>query len=101
MTIFIGLVTIALATAPRAAGGDRYNVMLWTGIILVVIGIGALLGRKITAALFAMESVVYAGLFITPCFKLPPHPTMIFAIVVATLCLLPVIYTIRGWQALK
>ena len=92
------LVALSFAGQP---GGHDLTAFRWLGLPPLILGGAALLARKTTAVLFSLISVSFAGLFLMPCFTTPPHPGMVFPILIAVLCCLPVLFTIRGWEALR
>jgi len=96
-----GLCSIGLCLSTKGGGHDISHAWPWVGLLPALIGAGALLGRKITAILFSIMSGCVAILLIVPCFTTRPHPAMIIPILIALLCCLPILFTFRGWEALK
>ncbi len=84
-------------------GGQHDISPTWplTGLLPILIAAAALLGRKITAILFALMSASIAVMIFIICASMQPSPFMIIPLIIALLCFLPAIFTLRAWEALK
>jgi len=106
LEIFAGLAILGgiclSGVAFMTKGGGHDISAAWpVDLLTILIGGIALLGRKITAVIFSLMAASFAVLLIIPCFIIPPHPSMAILIIFALLFCLPVLFTFRGWDALK
>jgi len=100
VAILGGLTTIGLCFITKGGGHDLSDAW-WVGLLPSITGIATLFERKFTAVLFSIMSVSVGTLFILTFFKAPLDSTIVFPVLLVSLCCIPVILTYRGWDALK